>query len=76
MSGLVGVPPISVLPSECLFGRFQFDYGVLVLRCNCGDVCGLKLKYTSLCVLAESDGGTSRNMNSFYCRSPIKPRAA
>ena len=27
MSGLVGVSPISVLPSECLFERFQLDYG-------------------------------------------------
>ena len=46
MSGLyvAGVPPISVSPPECLFG------------CYCGDVCGLKLKYTTLCVLAESGG--------------------
>ena len=27
MSGLVGIPPISVSPSECLFGRFQLDLG-------------------------------------------------
>ena len=27
MSGLVGDPSISVLPSECLFGRFQVDLG-------------------------------------------------
>ena len=27
MSGLVWVPPISVLPSESLFGRFQLDLG-------------------------------------------------
>ena len=26
MSVLVGVPLISVLPSECLFGRFQLDF--------------------------------------------------
>ena len=27
MTGLVGVPHISVLPSECLFGRFKLDFG-------------------------------------------------
>ena len=27
ISGLVGVPPKSVFPSECLFGRFQLDFG-------------------------------------------------
>ena len=27
MSGLVGAPPISVWPSECLFGLFQLDLG-------------------------------------------------
>ena len=51
MSGLVGVPPISVFPSECLFGRFQLDLEV------CRDICGLKLKYTALCILGESGGG-------------------
>ena len=27
MSGLVGVPPISVSPPECLFGLLQLDLG-------------------------------------------------
>ena len=56
MSGLVGVPSISVSPSECLTGRFQLNLG-FGRRCYCGDVCGLKLKYTTLRVLAESGGG-------------------
>ena len=55
MSGLVWVPPISVLPSESLFRRFQLVWG-FGWRCNCGDICGLKPKYTALCVLAESGG--------------------
>ena len=75
MSGLVEVPLISVSPSECLFGQFQLDLGFW-LKCYCGEVCGLRLKYTTLDVLAESGGGiyslgTSRNLNSFNCRSPI-----
>ena len=27
MARLAGVPPLSVSPSECLFGRFQLDFG-------------------------------------------------
>ena len=55
MSGLVGFPSIWVSPPECLFGRFQLDWG-FGWRCYCGDVCRLKLKYTTLWVLAESGG--------------------
>ena len=40
MSGLVGVLPVSVSPSECLFGRFQLDLGfwlkIFSRRCFAG----------------------------------------
>ena len=78
MSGLVWVPPISVLPSESLFGRFQLDFDVIADTFSDWSPNTLPSVF-----LAESGGGmyfpsigTSRNLNSFYCRWPIKPRAA
>ena len=62
-------------PPECLFGRFQLDFGVLAEDVIAETFVGKKLEYTTLWVLAESGGfislGTSHKLNSFNCRSPI-----
>ena len=49
MSGPVGSYPYRCRRLDCLILIWGFGW-----RCYCGDVCGLKLKYTTLCVLAES----------------------
>ena len=75
----MGVPPILVSPPECLFGRFQLDFGFwlnMLLR-------GLlwveaQIQYP-LCfgrvtrsqVVEYIFIGTSRNLNSYNCRSLI-----
>ena len=51
MSGLVGVPPISVSPSECLFGQFQLDLGFWLMI-----ILQRRLRVEALCVLAETEG--------------------
>ena len=70
MSGLVGFPSIWVSLPECLFGRFQLDFGFIAETFVGYSSNTLPSGFWPSQVVYISLG-TSHKLNSFNCRPPI-----